>query len=179
MSFDPERAHGENEAEGAEHDAERHREVARSHAAGRAHRITARHENGDCREGNKHNARPEVLGSADGHQEDIGLSALSNRAELRSDCRYSGLILPSAITVFHLSKSLFRNASPSCGLLPRGSTPTLANAALTSSFASVFLMSALSRLRTSAGNPAGAKMPSQRSTSKPFSPASSTVGKSG
>src|SRR5215217_1047441 len=55
----------------------------------------------------------------------------------------------------------------------------LANAALTSSLCSALPISLLRRASTSAGMPEGAKTPSQRSTSNPLSPASSTVGRSG
>src|SRR3954468_23671181 len=85
--------------------------------------------------------------------------------------QFSSLILPSMITVFHFSNSAFRISAPSCTVVPRGSTPTLASAVLTSVFCSVVRRALLSLLNASAGTPAGAKTPSQRSTSKPFRPA--------
>src|ERR1022692_2898525 len=107
---------------------------------------------------------------------------IGRRLDIRTHCtcRHCSLMFASVMTVFHISNSAFSVAAPSSRLVPRGSTPNLATAVLNSGFLSTLsLIAVLSLARMSAGTPAGANTPSQRSTVKPLMPASSTVGRSG
>src|SRR5215217_3985748 len=61
----------------------------------------------------------------------------SRHLEMQDRDVHSALILPSTITFFHLSNSALRISAPCCGLVPRGSTPTLASAVFTSGLCSV------------------------------------------
>src|SRR5215471_5850465 len=92
---------------------------------------------------------------------------------------YSGLIFPSTITCFHFSYSERVKAAACSGVVPRGAIPILAKADFSSGCCSTLLISPLSLASTAGGSPAGAKMPIQRSTSKPGSADSATVGTSG
>src|SRR5450759_2544935 len=83
-------------------------------------------------------------------------------------------MLPSVITFFHFSKSALTNAAPSSGVVPRGSAPTFANAALSSGLFNAFLIAVLSFVLMSAVTPTGVNTVSQRSTLKPLRPVSYT-----
>src|SRR6478752_5300356 len=95
------------------------------------------------------------------------------------NAQFSTLILASRITGPHLSISDFRKLASSAGVEPFGVAPSSSNRDLTGGWASAALVSALIFAMTLGGVLAGTKKPNHDDTSKPGTPASAIVGRSG
>ena len=106
---------------------------------------------------------------------------MSARAFPRRDALipHSGSMPASLIIFADLTSCTLTNSPSSSGVLENASNPTLAICAFTLGSSMILRISLLSRVTMSGGVPAGAKNPAQDSTSKPVSPDSSKVGRSG
>src|SRR5712691_4108309 len=92
---------------------------------------------------------------------------------------HSAVIPACSMTLRHFAMSRSIRAPSTSGGPPAVTSPCLANVPFTSGEARNWLTAALVRATASAGVPAGASMPNQRSTSKPVTPCSASVGTSG